>query len=365
MTKLTKALGLMTGTSMDGIDIALIHTDGEGVVDVQPCQMLVAFTDSQRQILRSVQGGKGEVQEVERILTDAHAEAVVDFMRHFKLSTNDIDIIGFHGQTIAHNPGRRMTWQIGDGQRLANKVGIPVVNQFRVNDVAAGGQGAPLVPLYHAARATGLPKPLAILNIGGVGNVTYIDKAGGLTAFDTGPGNALIDDWLLRHTGTPRDTGGKIARHGTPDQQWIQNVLAQPFFAQKPPKSLDRHDFHKFSVDHLDLADGAATLTALTVATARAAMQHFAEPPREWLITGGGRHNMFMMDLLQQAFNVPVRPVEAVGWDGDFLEAEAFAYLAVRSQKGLALTLPTTTGVEKPLSGGQLHTPVGQQFAVV
>ncbi|MGE3770004.1 MAG: anhydro-N-acetylmuramic acid kinase [Bdellovibrionales bacterium] len=359
------ALGLMTGTSMDGIDMALIRTDGEQVVEVLAPKMLVAFDDSQRTALRSVMGGKGDIQDVERTLTDAHAAAVQDFMTEFNLSSKDIDLVGFHGQTIAHNPGRKMTWQIGDGQYLANEIGIPVVNQFRVNDVAAGGQGAPLVPLYHAARAANLAKPVAILNIGGVGNVTYIGADGALLAFDTGPGNALIDDWLLKHTGVPRDTGGKIARHGTVDEAWIAKVLQAPYFAKKPPKSLDRHDFHQFSVDHLDLADGAATLTALTVATTKAALQHFPEPPREWLITGGGRHNAFMMDLLQRVFNVPVRPVESIGWDGDFLEAEAFAYLAVRSKKGLALTLPTTTGVNKPLSGGQLHTPVGKQFAAL
>lgn len=355
--RLYRAIGMMSGTSMDGIDCALVETDGEQIVNILPPKLLYPYSDAERDLLRSVQGGKGDVAHAEHELTHIHTRAIKAFLTDFNLKHEDIDLIGFHGQTIFHNPGQRVTWQIGNGLQLAQETGIKVISQFRVMDVAAGGQGAPLVPLYHLARAGGLPRPLAILNIGGVSNVTYIGADDSLIAFDTGPGNALIDDWLLQHTGQRLDEGGRLASTGRVFQNVIDEVLARPFFAKCPPKSLDRHDFHTTDLSNLSVADGAATLTSLTVQTIAAANTHFPQPPVAWYITGGGRHNATMMAMLAAALDAPVQPVEALGWDGDFLEADAFGYLAVRAYRQLPLTLPSTTGVKFPLSGGVLHRP--------
>ena len=354
---LYRAIGLMSGTSMDGIDVALLETDGIGKVIRGNETLFHPFSDADREVLRSVQGGKGPVEEATRLLTDRHATAVNKFVQDFNLVVQDVDLIGFHGQTIMHDPARRLTWQIGDGQRLATATGIATVANFRVMDVAAGGQGAPLVPLYHQALATTLPKPLAVLNIGGVANVTYIGADGRLVAFDTGPGNALLDDWLLRHHGARHDAGGQLARSGRAFQNVIDEMLAKPYLQARPPKSLDRHDFHGIDLNNLSAADGAATLTGLTVQTIAAAGAHFPQLPQLWLVTGGGRHNDFMMEELARALPGDVKPVETAGWNGDFMEAEAFAYLAVRSKLGLPITLPETTGGPAPLTGGALYLP--------
>ena len=259
-----------------------------------------------------------------------------------------VDVIGFHGHTILHRPEERRTWQIGDGALLARLTGIDVVCDFRTADIAAGGQGAPLVPLFHAGLAAALEKPLAILNIGGVANVTWLGGDGAVLAFDTGPGNALIDDWALRHTGQPIDRDGALARHGHIDAARLAEFLAHPFFDRKPPKSLDRDDFARFADPDLSAADGAATLTAMTASAVARGAEHFPAAVRRWLVAGGGRHNPILMAALRQRLGVPVEPVEAVGWDGDALEAQAFAYLAVRSLDGAPLSLPSTTGVERP-----------------
>jgi anhydro-N-acetylmuramic acid kinase len=230
-----------------------------------------------------------------------------------------------------------------------------VVADFRSADVAAGGEGAPLAPLYHAALAAALPKPLAVLNLGGVGNVTWIGETEhNLLAFDTGPGNAMLDDWVRRHTGQPADFGGALAHSGRVSASHVARFLVAPYFARKPPKSLDRDAFAAFAPDGLSAADGAATLTEITAAAVAAARLHFPEAAREFLVTGGGRHNPALMAALARLLGVPVRPVEAVGWDGDALEAQAFAYLAIRSARGLPLSLPGTTGAPRPISGSRL-----------
>jgi anhydro-N-acetylmuramic acid kinase len=223
--------------------------------------------------------------------------------------------------------------------------------------VAAGGEGAPLAPLYHWARSGALEKPLAVLNLGGVGNVTWLGaEADTMLAFDTGPANALIDDWALTHTGEPVDRDGALARAGQVDQRRLRRFLAHPYFQRKPPKSLDRDDFAGFVPTGLSPADGAATLTAMTAAAVARAAEHFPVPVRRWLVTGGGRHNPVLMAELARRLGLPVEPVERAGWDGDALEAQAFAYLAVRSQKGLPLSLPGTTGVPSPMGGGRLSS---------
>jgi anhydro-N-acetylmuramic acid kinase len=357
------SLGLMSGTSLDGVDAALIRTDGITVAERGPA-LTLPYPSELRARLRGVLGGQGPVAEVEREVTLFHAQAVETLLQRAGVPASSVEVVGFHGHTVLHRPKEGRTWQIGDGPLLARRTGIPVVNDFRTADVAAGGQGAPLVPVFHAALAAGLERPLAVLNLGGVANVTWVGGEPGQTesllAFDTGPGNALIDDWALHHIGSPVDEGGRLAAAGTIDQAAVAAFLAHPYFAQEPPKSLDRDDFRHMArtlTEGLSAADGAATLTAFTVAAAAAAQRHLPMAPRRWLVCGGGRHNPRIMAGLGVALAAPVGPVEVAGWDGDALEAEAFAFLAVRSIKGLPLTLPGTTGVARPQTGGRLHLP--------
>lgn len=356
-TRLLTAIGLMTGTSMDGIDAALIRTDGETTVETGPSVSLTydgAFARS----LRTLLGPEGRTQPgfaaIEAELTDRHAGLVEQLMAENGLSAADIDVVGFHGQTIFHDPARRRTDQIGDGVRLAERLGIDVVADFRANDVAMGGEGAPFAPLYHAALAAGLERPIAVLNLGGVGNVTWLGDGGGILAFDTGPANALMDDWCLRHTGAAFDEHGELASRGSVARAMVATWLEDPYFAETPPKSLDRNSFDVSTVETLSPADGAATLLAFTVDAVARARDHLPAAPARWLVSGGGRHNRRLMRNLGHALEAPVEPVEQAGWDGDALEAQAFAYLAVRSLGGLPLSLPTTTGVPSPATGGRL-----------
>ncbi|HEY3908299.1 MAG TPA: anhydro-N-acetylmuramic acid kinase [Stellaceae bacterium] len=346
-----RAIGLMSGTSLDGIDVAMIETDGKAHVLPGP-SMTIPYPADFRDRLRGVLGGIGPVAAVEAELTRLHAEAVERFLERY--GGTAADLVGFHGHTILHRPAERRTWQLGDGAALARRLGIDAVGDFRSADVAAGGEGAPLAPLYHAALAAAMPKPLCVLNLGGVANVTWIGEEGEILAFDTGPGNALIDDWVRRHTGAVADLDGALAAAGLPSEAHVARFLQRPFFARKPPKSLDRDDFHDVAPDGLSIEDGVATLTEMTAAAVAAARSHLPAPAREWLVCGGGRHNPALMAALTRRLGVPVRPVEAIGWNGDALEAQAFAYLAVRSVAGLPLSLPSTTGVPRPMPGGRL-----------
>lgn len=346
------AIGLMSGTSMDGIDAALLTTDGRDAVQPGPF-ITVPYEPDFRARLRGCLGGKGDVAAVESELTRLHADAVLVLLRQAGLTAKDVGLIGFHGHTILHAPDQRRTWQIGDGALLARRTGICVVNDFRSADVAAGGQGAPLVPLFHQALSCGLEKPLAVLNIGGVANITWIGSDGAVIACDTGPGNALIDDWLLSRTGRAFDAGGELARRGAVDAKALTRLLANGFFDLPTPKSLDRDAFDPDPVKELSPEDGAATLTAFTAHSVARILSHLPEAPKQWLVTGGGRKNDVMMDMLAECLRAPVQAVEAVNWNGDALEAQAFAYLAVRSRLALPLSIPTTTGVPYPMTGGQ------------
>ncbi|MEO3430736.1 anhydro-N-acetylmuramic acid kinase [Pelagibius sp. CAU 1746] len=353
------ALGLMSGTSLDGIDAALIRSDGLRQVTMG-ASFSLPYEPEMRRRLRSVLGGRGPVEEVGRQLTLRHAEAVRRLLAEAAVAPEEVRVIGFHGHTILHRPQEGRTWQIGDGALLAAETGIDVVADLRGNDVALGGEGAPLVPLYQAALAAELERPLAVVNIGGVANVAWIgpgDLAGEdeVIAFDTGPGNALVNDWVEQHGGEPLDRNGALAAAGRVDEGLLARLLDNSYFERVPPKSLDRDDFSALPAAGLSLEDGATTLTAFTAATIARAAGHFPAPVRRWLITGGGRHNPTLMAMLAERLGVPVEPVEAVGWQGDVLEAQAFAYLALRSLAGLPLTLPTTTGVSRPASGGLLH----------
>ncbi len=346
-----RAIGLMSGTSLDGIDVAMIETDGRDRV-IPGAVLTFPYPAHFREKLRSVLGGVGPVADVEEELTRFHAEAVENFL--VQHPGNTAEVVGFHGHTIMHRPVEHRTWQIGDGALLALRLGLDVVADFRSADVAAGGEGAPLAPLYHAALAPALPKPVAVLNIGGVANLTWIGGGSEILAFDTGPGNALIDDWVRRHIGAEADLNGALARAGAVSAAHVENFLANPYFDRLPPKSLDRDDFRGALPIGLSLEDGAATLTEMTAAAVAAGTRHFPAPVEHWLVTGGGRHNPALMEALGRRLEVAVRPVEAVGWHGDALEAQAFAYLAVRSVLGLPLSLPSTTGVPRPTCGGGL-----------
>jgi anhydro-N-acetylmuramic acid kinase len=298
-----------------------------------------------------------EVAEAERHLTLANALAVRELLAQAELKPVDISVIGFHGQTVLHQPERRRTVQIGLGDVLARLTGIDVVNDFRSADVAAGGHGAPLVPLYHQAlvKSAGVTESVAVINIGGVGNITYVGTDGTLLAFDTGPGNALIDDWALMHTGEPVDLDGALAAAGDIDMDVLEALMGHAFFDAPPPKSLDRFSFSSDAVSHLSPPDGAATLTAFTVEAIARGIAHIPGVPSRFIVCGGGRRNPVLMALLSKRLQGGVLPAEDLGWRGDDVEAEAFAYLAVRSLRGLPLSLPATTGVPKPMPGGRLH----------
>ncbi|MEQ8229638.1 MAG: anhydro-N-acetylmuramic acid kinase [Rhodospirillales bacterium] len=361
------AVGLMSGTSMDGIDAALIETDGETVSWSGPF-LTHPYDAGFRADLRAALGHdpllRPPANDLVRRLTERHRDAVRTLLGDAGKQPDDIDVIGFHGHTVLHRPDVGVTRQIGDAGLLARETGIDVVGDLRLNDVAAGGEGAPLAPVYHRALAEGLEKPLAVLNLGGVGNVTWIGppengNGGALLAFDTGPGNALLDDWMAEKTGAMMDLDGALAATGTVDEAVLSRLLKNDFFDKLPPKSLDRDDFGLGPVAGLSAAAGAATLVAFTVASVARAAQFFPAPAARWLVTGGGRHNLTIMQGLRRALGAEVQAVEDAGWNGDALEAQAFAFLAVRSLKGLALTYPGTTGVGEPLSGGRLYPCAG------
>ncbi|MDD2876289.1 MAG: anhydro-N-acetylmuramic acid kinase [Acidiphilium sp.] len=351
------AIGLMSGTSLDGVDAAVIETDGERVFMTGKTATLF-YEDALRWRLRAVlDAAPGlavddpEVLGLSRVIADRHAEAVA-------LLGSAADIVGFHGQTILHDPARARTWQIGDAGLLAHKTLLPVAYDFRSADVAAGGQGAPLAPLFHAAMAAELEKPLLVVNIGGVANITYLGADDAILACDTGPGNGPLDDWMTAHTGAAYDADGALARSGLADAGRLEMLLEDDYFALPAPKSLDRLHFSAriaTATAGLPAADGAATLAAFTAAAIAAAP--LPQAPKRVLVAGGGRHNQAIMACLRARFAVPVEPVEAVGWDGDALEAQCFGFLAVRVLRGLPLSLPGTTGVGHPMVGGRILWP--------
>ncbi len=349
--KIYTVIGLMSGTSLDGVDCALIRTDGLNHIERLDFATY-PYDKDVKNAVRAVFGARSVTDDtikVEQIITEAHVQALHSF-------GHKADVIGFHGQTISHDPAVRFTWQIGDGQALANAVNMDVVCDMRKADVMAGGEGAPLLPLYHRALASSLPGPLAILNLGGVGNVTWLGRGSDdILAFDTGPANALIDDFVQARTGRSFDENGLLAAAGEVDRDLVDEWLAHPYFSRMPPKSLDRNAWNTNKINDLKTEDGVATLTSFTIQSVAKSIDFLPEKPVRWLVTGGGRKNKFIMQGLQDALGVSVEPVEQAGWNGDAMEAEGFAYLAVRSLKSLPLTLPGTTGVERPLTGGVLY----------
>src|SRR5882762_8441578 len=310
------AIGLMSGTSLDGVDVALIETDGKRVRAFGPSGYR-AYSEGERGLLRQAlaeavnlstrEARPGILREAERAVTIAHAEAVAAFTAQHRITRENIDIVGFHGQTVLHRPAQKMTVQIGDATALARSIHIPVMHDFRAADVAAGGQGAPFVPVYHRALAQSLERegPLVVVNIGGVSNITYIDGADTLIACDTGPGNALLDDFVLRMTGQRFDCEGRMAAQGVADEAWVARALQHPFFALPPPKSLDRNDFASLELHGVSPADGAATLTAFTAAAIARIVPLLPNLPRSWIVAGGGARNHTMLRMLRERLAPP------------------------------------------------------------
>ncbi len=365
------ALGLMSGTSMDGIDIALLKTNGEIIESFGPTQFTPYPIELRNIIEHALIEAKqiqnrfdrpGQLSHVEGAITKAHIEAIKSFLSNQRISVEALDIIGFHGQTVRHDPEKSLTIQLGIGPQIHKFFGVPVVYDLRAHDVENGGQGAPLVPVYHTALAdfSRIPRPAVIVNIGGVANVTWIGHRGELLAFDTGPGNALIDDWVNKHTGKLMDIDGLIAGAGRVNQDRLATLMRHPFFDIRPPKSLDRGDFNYQPVERLSLEDGAATLTAFTAHSLASSIKHMPEFPRIWVLTGGGVSNPVFCGMFKHAIQnygvTEVRLAHELGWNTNFIEAQAFAYLATRSMKKYPITFPGTTGVEQPLSGGVVVT---------
>ncbi|TAE82037.1 MAG: anhydro-N-acetylmuramic acid kinase [Alphaproteobacteria bacterium] len=348
-----RALGIMSGTSLDAIDCALITTDGISVSDFGAWDMFV-IAEELRERLFGLMQGRGDALLIEQDYTRAVGQAVQQFLARHQIDVRTLDVIGFHGQTIMHRPHEGITWQLGNPSLLAEMVGCAVVADFRRRDMAAGGQGAPLVPLYHAALAHHHPKPCAFINIGGIANITYMHEDV-IYAWDVGMGNALINDWMMQHTDYAYDHEGACAAQGTVDEQRIAAILAHPFFAAPPPKSLDRYSFTADFVQDMSLHDGAATLSAFTAEGVARTLQWMPQRPKAWWIGGGGRLNHCVMQMIAERTQIPAYPVEHYGWRGDALEAEAFAFLAARSFFGLPISLPTTTGVAHPCVGGGLY----------
>jgi anhydro-N-acetylmuramic acid kinase len=361
MAAMMRALGAMSGTSLDGVDAAVIVTDGRRIDSFGPTAYR-AYSETERAVIRAALNlwDGPAVAAAAEVVETAHAELLAGF--------EPVDLIGFHGQTLAHDPAGRGTLQVGDGALLAEVLGRTVVWDFRSADVALGGQGAPLAPFYHhaLARHIGAEAPVAFLNLGGVGNVTFADPRlddpaapGALVAFDTGPANAPLNDLMQARRGLAEDRDGALAGTGTVAEGVLEAFLDHPYFRKMPPKSLDRSDFTGLPglVAELSDAVAAATLTAVIAATVVRGMEHCPAPPARVLVTGGGRRNPVLMRMLAAGLDCPVVPVEAAGLDGDMLEAQAFGFLAVRVLAGLPTSAPGTTGVGAAVGGGEVSRP--------
>ena len=364
---------------MDGIDVAALETDGEAVSVTGPSISVPYEAQFRRRIEAALETARaivkreerpGDLAELEREITLRHAAAVRKFLAHAEPEWRRPDIIGFHGQTVLHRPAHALTVQLGDGALLARETGIAVVYDMRANDMKHGGQGAPLVPAYHAALARSLPNefagdfPVVFVNIGGISNITYVAREGDPVAFDTGPGNTLIDQWVAREGGVPFDAGGAIAREGGVIRAIVERYLDNTFFEKSGPKSLDRNDFTLELARGLELSDGARTLAAVSAEAILKSVDHLPEKPKLWIVCGGGRKNPHIVgDLSAGAGKAGAKVIvaEEAELNGDATEAEAWAYLAVRSVKGLPLTFPTTTGCRVAVSGGVLNKPEGAQ----
>ena len=355
---------------MDGIDVALVKTDGQDRVEFGPTMAVEYSAEFRKKLERGMEDATqiqqredrpGNLAELEQELTDHHVDAVNRFLEANGLRREDVHTIGFHGQTVLHRPHIGLTVQLGDGQGLADRPGIHVVYDLRAEDMVAGGQGAPLVPVFHQclAKQTKPAMPACFVNIGGISNISYVDDDS-LIAFDTGPGNALIDQWVQQKGGIPFDQGGRIASEGGIVTEIVDDYLSAAFFDKGGCKSLDRADFKPLDPGKAELSDGARTLARVTAASIIKAIDHLPKPPATWVLCGGGRLNgVIVSDLVELAAPSGGKVIvsDELDLSGDMIEAQAFAYLAVRSQLGLALTYPTTTGCRQPTGGGVLAKP--------
>ena len=359
------AIGLMSGTSLDGIDAALIDTDGEARVRPVAFRYEAWSGPARAQLAEATElaltferpRASPALVAAGELVDRMHILAVRKLLAQANVTANEIDVIGYHGQTVAHRPDRGWTWQIGNGQAIADALGIRVVGDFRSNDVAQGGQGAPLLPVYHRALLAGVARPVAVLNLGGVGNLTWIGAGDELVAFDTGPANGLVDDWVAAHSGARYDAGGTLAATGRVDDAVLAAMLDHPWFDMPPPKSLDRRDFTMQAAAGLSPADGAATLTAFTAASIAEGLRWLPQPPLRLIVAGGGRHNPVMMAMIASRTGCPTEPIDTLALDGDAIEAQGFAYMAVRSVGNLPISFPGTTGCAKPATGGTTFLP--------
>lgn len=368
MNNMYTIAGTMSGTSLDGVDVAVLTTDGKA--QLKPGNTgFTPYSDKERAILQSAfdagaqisdrRDRSGIIGEAEEIVTDVHIRALKEQIR---LSNVPVDHIGLHGQTIFHDPSRKLTVQIGDAQKISDELGLPVIHDLRQNDVLQGGEGAPLAPVFHAAliAALGAETPALFVNIGGVANVTYVARDGALLAFDTGPGNALLDDFMQTQFGERMDLDGAVAARGQVQRDVVARLMSHPFFDRLPPKSLDRREFHEFALsalEHCSAEDSMATLTAFTAHAIQRAQGWYSEPPRSVILSGGGVKNPVMMRLLQELSPGPMKIASELGWDDVFIEANAFAYLAARHLQGLPISFPGTTSVSRPQTGGEIAYP--------
>ncbi|MEM8935154.1 MAG: anhydro-N-acetylmuramic acid kinase [Pseudomonadota bacterium] len=373
MSDALTAIGLMSGASLDGIDAAVLVTDGDRMVEQGPVYHAPFDRDLKIDLRRAIKAalegrdGAVEIGKAAGELTEAHVKAVDGLMKQAGLSIHSVDVIGFHGQTILHRPptdslvvGR--SWQIGDGARLAEATGIDVISDFRAADIAAGGAGAPFAPVYHRALVNALPSPrpqaVGVVTLGRAANLTFVRAdapASELVAFECGPGNGLINEWIEFKTGEPMDRDGLLAAKGEVNEEAFRTLLLSPFLRRRPPKFLDRYDFKIDPIKGLTLEDGAATLTYFAAACLRQSETFLPAIPDEWVICGSGRRNPAMMAALRESLTSPVHAADEIGWRGDDLEAECFAYLAVRSLKKMPLSYPMTTRVPTPICGGVFH----------
>jgi len=369
MGRLMRAIGLMSGTSMDGIDVAMIETDGNDVVRRGPARTFDYASSVRASLAEAMSRARSLTERAERPdvlrfaeqrVTERHAEVVEIFLREEGIAKDSVNVVGFHGQTVLHRPEDALTVQLGDGPLLSRLLELPVVFDLRAADMAHGGQGAPLAPVYHRAMVGALPqRPLGVLNIGGVANITWIGRDGELIAFDTGPGSALIDDWVARCSGRTAsfDVDGALAASGTLNEDVVRFFAGHAYFAERPPKSLDRNSFFGDLVEWMSPQDGAATLTAMSAEAVALGLKQLPEVPVRIIACGGGRKNKMLTGMIAARSGVEVVRAEVVGLDGDSVEAEAWAYMAVRSQLGLPITFPGTTGASEPLTGGLLALP--------
>ena len=367
------ALGLMSGTSLDGVDAAFLETDGERIIRLGP-SLCLDYSANDKKILEDATQAALSWQFVgpepdvffaaQTVIHKCHVRAVQTLCADQKDWARELELVGFHGQTVLHHPPKSpfngRTLQLGDGDALAKALGKPVWYDFRTADIEAGGQGAPLAPIFHQALIgySKLDRPTAILNIGGVGNVTLVTKDDHIVASDTGPGNGPLDNWMAQKGMGAFDPDGKYAAAGTPHFPLVRKWLEREFFQRSVPRSADRYDFDVIKdMTDLTVENGAATLAAFTTLAAVYTLNDMREKPQSVIVCGGGRHNQAMMWMLREHIDATVKTAEEVGWNADAIEAQAFAYLAVRAKWKLPISFPTTTGVSKPMTGGVLAMP--------